>query len=231
MKKPEWDEFHPASPQNLGRDVGPNVPFILTQKEVRVKTMTGSATVGNPMWKFALPVNPESPAMKTFGDYGISDTAFTKDGIKHVKHVSFILRLMSWMLTIQYTACKATSRQPRTYDPTDSNYEADWIEGETQDWRKILGQLRGAEAIDSNTLPERVYRLFANGHSYTEFGTEGWMEGTPSKYYSSLEDVHDTLHALIGGAGQMGQISVAAFDPVFWSVSCFAAAKLSLLSS
>ena len=54
MKKPDWGP-DPDSPQNQGPTVGPNVPFIVTQKTVQVKTLTSSAFVPNPMLKFVLP--------------------------------------------------------------------------------------------------------------------------------------------------------------------------------
>ena len=66
MKKPDWGE-DPDSPKNSGPNVGPNVPFILTQKKIEVKTKTGAALVDNPMWKFVLPDN------KIFGAHGIED--------------------------------------------------------------------------------------------------------------------------------------------------------------
>ena len=73
MKKPDWDPINPDSPQNLGPNVSPNVPFILTQKTVQIKTKTGAASVPNPMWKFVLPSNSQHPSFKTFAAYGITD--------------------------------------------------------------------------------------------------------------------------------------------------------------
>ncbi|TFK74620.1 Di-copper centre-containing protein [Pluteus cervinus] len=32
----------------------------------------------------------------------------------------------------------------------------------------------------------------------------------------SLESIHDTVHVLLGGAGHMSSVPVAAFDPIFW---------------
>jgi tyrosinase len=34
--------------------------------------------------------------------------------------------------------------------------------------------------------------------------------------YGSVEDVHNYLHDLIGGGGQMGDPATSAFDPIFW---------------
>ena len=73
MKKPEWDPTNPDSPQNQGPNVKPNVPFILTQKTLEVKSRTGATSIQNPMWKFSLPSNKEHPEFKTFKAYGIED--------------------------------------------------------------------------------------------------------------------------------------------------------------
>ena len=207
-KKPDWDPEYPENPKNIEPKVGLNVPYLLTLPMVEVKTMTGSNKVPNPMWRFVLPRNSTSPKKTTFGDYNIKD--YQGIPVRSRLH-PFLIKL-----TKQYPKCKATSRQPRTYDPEDPEYEDDWVNGTTQDWKKILSNIRGAHFQDANTLPEAVYRLFSYVPSYTEFGISGWTEGTPPKRYSSLEDVHGRLHGLIGGSGQMGAVPVAAFDPVFW---------------
>ena len=45
---------------------------------------------------------------------------------------------------------------------------------------------------------------------------EGWSEGQPPKSYASLEGIHGRIHVFTGGAGQMGEVPVASFDPIFW---------------
>lgn len=73
MKKPDWEPTNPDSPKNLGPNVRPNVPFILTQKNLEVKTKTGATSVPNPMWKFILPLNEQYPSYKTFEAYRIEN--------------------------------------------------------------------------------------------------------------------------------------------------------------
>ena len=121
----------------------------------------------------------------------------------------------------QYSDCKATSRHPTTHDPNNRLYSSSWVNGEEQNWQKITGELQGAVDVNSNTLPETVYRLFSFRPSYEQFGTEGWSEGQPPKFYASLEGIHGRIHVFTGGAGQMGEVAVAAFDPVFWLVILF----------
>jgi tyrosinase len=79
-KKPTWDASNPDSPKNdpgnpvnLGPGTGPNVPFILTQKTVEVKTKTEAASVPNPMWRFILPKTKQYPDGGNFKAYGISN--------------------------------------------------------------------------------------------------------------------------------------------------------------
>ena len=91
-----------------------------------------------------------------------------------------------------------------------------WVNGDELNWQKITGELQGAIDVNSNTLPEAVYRLFSTVPSFEEFGTEGWTEGQPPKSYASLEGIHGQIHVFTGGAGQMGEVPVASFDPIFW---------------
>jgi tyrosinase len=92
------------------------------------------------------------------------------------------------------------------------------VNGEKQNWDNITGQLRGAKVVDSNTLPEAVYRLFIEEYlpTYNDFATEGYTQGQPATHYSSLEDIHGQIHVLSGGRGHMSRVGVAAFDPIFW---------------
>ncbi|KAH6723255.1 putative tyrosinase [Leptodontidium sp. MPI-SDFR-AT-0119] len=196
---PFWDwamrkpDWH--FPSDRRRD-GPNVPFIITVQTVEVMTKTGVATVSNPMWRFRL---PNDPRRQTFGDYGI-----TRDQ------------------SLPFNACKATSRHPVTSNSSNPNFTSAWVNGDQQNWDRITGELRGSRAVDSNTLPEAVYRLFLEEYmpTYNAFSTEGFVKGQPPAQYSSLEDIHGQLHVFTGGSGQMGRVPVAAFDPIFWMHHC-----------
>ncbi|KAH7354961.1 putative tyrosinase [Rhexocercosporidium sp. MPI-PUGE-AT-0058] len=196
---PFWDwamrkpDWH--FPSDRRRD-GPNVPFIITVQTVEVMTKTGVATVSNPMWRFKI---PDDPRRKTFGDFGI-----TRDQ------------------TLPFNVCKATSRHPTTSNSSNPDFTAAWVNGEKQNWDRITGELRGSRAVDSNTLPEAVYRLFLEEYlpTYNAFSTEGFVKRQPPAQYSSLEDIHGQLHVFTGGSGQMGRVPVAAFDPIFWMHHC-----------
>jgi tyrosinase len=82
MKKPDWDPTNPDSPKNNPKNVrpndGPNVPFILTQTTVQVKTKTGVATVPNPMWRYILPENKQHPERQIFKGFDVKDQSDRK---------------------------------------------------------------------------------------------------------------------------------------------------------
>lgn len=61
--------------------------------------------------------------------------------------------------------------------------------------------------------------------NYQVFGYEGLAMTNPkfkdfAKEFDdalgSLEALHGNYHVMIGGAGHMGHVPVAAFDPIFW---------------
>ncbi|USW56418.1 Putative tyrosinase copper-binding domain, di-copper centre-containing domain superfamily, tyosinase [Septoria linicola] len=41
-----------------------------------------------------------------------------------------------------------------------------------------------------------------------------------SETWGSLEDIHNTVHGIVGNGGHMGQIEASAFDPIFWLHHC-----------
>lgn len=66
---------------------------------------------------------------------------------------------------------------------------------------------------------QRLYNLFTNYDNYTIFSNEGWAADTTR--YDSLENLHDNLHALLGGhQGHMTIVPFSAFDPLFFLHHC-----------
>lgn len=66
---------------------------------------------------------------------------------------------------------------------------------------------------------QRLYNLFTNYDNYTIFSNEGWAADTTR--YDSLENLHDNLHALLGGLqGHMTIVPFSAFDPLFFLHHC-----------
>lgn len=65
MKKPNWNPENQDDPVNRIPGSGPNVPFLITQKMVEVRTQTGSTSVQNPWYQFSVAEG------RTFGTYGV----------------------------------------------------------------------------------------------------------------------------------------------------------------
>jgi tyrosinase len=61
--------------------------------------------------------------------------------------------------------------------------------------------------------------ILMNDPNYTvfdAFSNHIWETNEPGTY-ASLEDIHNSIHGIIGGnMGHMSEIDYAAFDPVFW---------------
>ncbi|KAI0342042.1 Di-copper centre-containing protein [Trametopsis cervina] len=60
-------------------------------------------------------------------------------------------------------------------------------------------------------LRARVYNMLMFTDSW-----EGMSNAVQGGSASSLEGVHDTVHVILGDGGHMGNVPVAAFDPIFW---------------
>jgi tyrosinase len=74
----------------------------------------------------------------------------------------------------------------------------------------------------ASSLHTGVYQLFSNS-IYAAFADQSWapVGGHPGfSGIPSLEAFHGTVHVQVGGNGQMTDIALAAFDPVFWLHHC-----------
>lgn len=66
---------------------------------------------------------------------------------------------------------------------------------------------------------QRLYNLFTGYSNYTIFSNEGWSTDTTKQ--DSLENLHDNLHAELGGhQGHMTIVPFSAFDPLFFLHHC-----------
>jgi tyrosinase len=69
-----------------------------------------------------------------------------------------------------------------------------------------------------NLTERSAYILLA----YKTFGPMGnnradrKLPNMPWANFGSLEDIHNTVHGAVGGEGNMGNVGIAAFDPIFW---------------
>jgi tyrosinase len=109
-----------------------------------------------------------------------------------------------------------------TDQPSDRNFEAKFVEGMDQNYDPITQSLRGYSGNFTNALPEAVYRLLMKNYTptYNSFASTGFVPGFSLTTYTSLENIHGSIHVFTGrtgpSIGHMTHVPVAAFDPVFW---------------
>jgi hypothetical protein len=88
--------------------------------------------------------------------------------------------------------------------------------------RKLTGKWR--DAIPRNlerNLSERVAYILKSYErfgpmSYNAFPRDARGEAGKAEIWGSLEDIHNSVHGLIGHGGHMGKIPTSAYDPIFW---------------
>ena len=66
-----------------------------------------------------------------------------------------------------------------------------------------------------DSLHTMTYQLIADQSSYAPFSNTGYTDGR-GQHYNSLENMHNTIHGLVGNGGHMSSISYSSFDPIFW---------------
>lgn len=68
-----------------------------------------------------------------------------------------------------------------------------------------------------DSFRQRIYNILTNQNNYSTAGCEGPSCQGGSGGFDSFESVHDVIHTSAGGnAGDMTDIGVSAFDPIFW---------------
>jgi len=101
--------------------------------------------------------------------------------------------------------------------PTSSRPDA---QSNVAQLRSRLAGAQGQISRDTNRLFSiETWPLFSN-HSVGSGGSS-----------NSLESIHDTIHVLVGASGHMGNVPVAAFDPIFFLHHCQVDRLLALWSS
>jgi tyrosinase len=68
-----------------------------------------------------------------------------------------------------------------------------------------------------DSFRSRIYSILTNQHDYSTAGCEGPSCQGGAGGFDSFESVHDVIHTSAGGSnGDMTDIGVSAFDPIFW---------------
>ncbi|KAL9128041.1 MAG: hypothetical protein Q9217_003205 [Psora testacea] len=68
---------------------------------------------------------------------------------------------------------------------------------------------------NAESLRELTYQLITDQSNYAPFSNTGYSDERGGQY-NSIENIHDTIHQLVGNGGHMGKIQYSAFDPIFW---------------
>lgn len=61
----------------------------------------------------------------------------------------------------------------------------------------------------------KAYKRFGP-MSYNAYPHDARDEASKAEIWGSMEDIHNSVHGLIGGGGHMGMIETSAYDPIFW---------------
>lgn len=70
--------------------------------------------------------------------------------------------------------------------------------------------------VRDNTVSQ-ILNMISNDPGYDKYEVFATNESHKGQdRHGSLEGLHNSYHVNIGGSGHMGQVPVAAFDPVFW---------------
>jgi tyrosinase len=75
-----------------------------------------------------------------------------------------------------------------------------------------------AQALGTSlpAIRQRLFTLFSNYNNYVVFSTKQYRNGLANgSTFDSIENLHDSIHTIIGQTGHMQYIQYSAFDPIF----------------
>lgn len=88
--------------------------------------------------------------------------------------------------------------------------------------RQLTGELPDATSRNlERNLSERVAYILKSYErfgplSYNAFPRDARGEAGKAEIWGSLEDIHNSVHGLVGHGGHMGWVEKSAYDPIFW---------------
>lgn len=133
------------------------------------------------------------------------------------RQVFLMCALGSYWQRGQWELPVATGRCPPTFGSNATAFQAG-----TVDNGQVAKNIRNHEwystTEDDPTLRESVYRLLTYDVPYEVFATTNMDPGDVEPLgYLNCEYIHNNVHNWVGGAaGQMGDVPVAAYDPIFF---------------
>ncbi|KAI9868865.1 MAG: hypothetical protein M1813_004716 [Trichoglossum hirsutum] len=178
------------------------VPILCQNQSVGVYTKAGPATIKNPMYQYDLPPG------KTFGTMGPPSNQ------------NYVLRSadgFAWELPI------ATGRCAPSFQEDAIAFQAGTVNN-----GQVATNIRNhdwySESIDDPTLKDSVHRLLTYPVDYEVFATTNMNPVDAASNplgYLNCEYIHNNVHNWIGGdSGQMNDVPVAAYDPIFFLHHC-----------
>ncbi|RDI89614.1 hypothetical protein Vi05172_g503 [Venturia inaequalis] len=69
---------------------------------------------------------------------------------------------------------------------------------------------------NANSLREKVYGLLARQTQFAAFATTAYPASLRNGSLDNIEEIHNQIHALVGGDGHMTFTAFSAFDPIFF---------------
>ncbi|KAK7753992.1 hypothetical protein SLS62_004091 [Diatrype stigma] len=180
--------------------VNNEVPLLAQDKEIEVFTKFGIGKIRNAMYQYNLPEG------KTFGTMGPTSNQ---------TYVLTSADRFPWELPV------ATGRCSPSFSADANAFQAGTVDND-----QVATNIRNTAWYDRDindpTLRESVYRLLTYDVPYEVFATTNLYPGTAEpEGYLNCEYIHNNVHNWVGGdAGQMGDVPVAAYDPIFFLHHC-----------
>lgn len=69
---------------------------------------------------------------------------------------------------------------------------------------------------NANSLTDKVYGLLARQTQFAAFATTAYPASLRNGSLDNIEEIHNQIHALVGGDGHMTFTAFSAFDPIFF---------------
>ncbi|KAI9508870.1 photo-regulated tyrosinase [Russula earlei] len=123
----------------------------------------------------------------------------------------------------QYTFNPIDSSFPQPYDSWQTTIRRPDDPNSPDASTDVSGLISDLSSIQSD-ITSKTYRLLSRVHTWPAFSNHSRDDGGSAS--NSLEGIHDEIHGTVGG--QMGDPSVAAFDPIFFLHHCNVDRLLSL---
>ncbi|KIY70745.1 Di-copper centre-containing protein [Cylindrobasidium torrendii FP15055 ss-10] len=170
---------------------------------LRDRFVSAAETLRQPYWDWASNIVPpdevylldEVQYLAPSGNYETMANPFKRYTFQNSSYQRFNSPYNQWPSTI---------RQPSSQDSSAT------------DNTSLLQQKLQA---NGDSIRNRIYATLTNIHTWPAFGHARLQAGA-TVAADSIEAIHDDMHVLAGGGGHMGDVPIAAFDPIFYLHHC-----------